>query len=158
MEMPGQDSMEINIRCSSLGGDGYDERHFAVFGEHHAAALHGYLPYGPTKARKLAEQRAKTLDFARAVLRVHKDTSIDHVRQLEEAEGRLLFQEYRTSVFAARQYLTGKKAAEVLRMLRSGELEADHELSAEDLGKAIEMAKVYDSIVHLAAKARRQAG
>jgi len=148
------DARQTDIRCSSIGGDSYDERHFAPFGKNHAAALLGYLPYDTTKARKLAEQRAKTLDFARSVLRVHRGTTNEQAKQLEVSEGRSLVQKYRTTVYGARQYLTGKKATEILGMIESGDLEEDEELSVADLQEAVQTAIRFDTEAHGAAEVR----
>jgi len=149
------EARKVKICWSSVGGDSHDTLHIEPFGDDHAAALLGYLPYGLTKAMKLAEQRAKTLDFARAVLQVHQATTVEEFEQLEKSEGRFLVQAYRTSVFGARQFLTGKKAAEALRMLEAGEQDAEPDISIEDLRSAIKIAIHFDSLILDDAEARR---
>ncbi len=129
------------IIVSSLGGNGLFADQFVAFGEHHAAALLGNLPYATAAARKLEELRIKTIDFACAVLRVHRATAGEERERLLKSEGRLLLQTHRANAFSAMQFLTGKKAAEILAMLEAGELDTDGKLSVEELREAILLAK-----------------
>lgn len=126
---------------SSLGGDSLAEQ-FAAFNERHAEALLGYLPYGTVTARKQEELRVKILDCAIAVLRVHRATDAERA-QITRDEGRLLRQAHRLTVFSAAQFLTGKRADEIIALLEAGELDSEEKLSIEDLREAVRLAKSY---------------
>lgn len=123
------------IKVSSLGGDSLVADRFAAFGEHHADALLGYLPYVTAAAVQLEERRVKTIDCAAAVLRVHRAMDEERTRILKD-EGRLLQQAHRITVFSAAQFLTGKKADEVITMLEAGVLDTEGKLSVRELREA----------------------
>jgi hypothetical protein len=131
------------IIVSSLGGNGLFADQFVAFGEHHAAALLGNLPYATAAARKLEELRIKTIAFACAVLRVHRATAGEERERLLKSEGRLLLQTHSANVFSATQFLAGRKAAEILAILEAGELDTDGKLFIEQLHEAILLAKSY---------------
>ncbi|MNV70110.1 hypothetical protein D3C71_1630550 [compost metagenome] len=131
------------IKVSSQGGDSLVAEHFAAFSERHAEALLGYLPYATAAARKLEELRVKTIDCAGAVLRVHRAADAERAQILKD-EGRLLQKAHRLTVFSAAQFLTGKKADEILTLLETGELDTEEKLSIEELREAVQLAKNYD--------------
>lgn len=130
------------FKVSSLGGDSLLVEQFAAFSERHAEALLGYLPYATAAARKLEELRVKTIDCAGAVLRVHRAADAERMQVLKD-EGRLLQQAHRLTVFSAAQFLTGKKADEILALLETGELDTEEKLSIEDLREAAQLATNY---------------
>lgn len=130
------------FKVSSLGGDSLVAAQFAAFSERHAEALLGYLPYATSAARKLEELRVKTVDCASAVLRVHRAADAERMQVLKD-EGRLLQQAHRLTVFSAAQFLTGKKADEILALLETGELDTEEKLSIEELREAVQLATNY---------------
>lgn len=130
------------FKVSSLGGDSLVAEQFAAFSERHAEALLGYLPYATAAARKLEELRVKTIDCAGAVLRVHRAADAERAQVLKD-EGRLLQQAHRLTVFSAAQFLTGKKADEILALLETGELDTEEKLSIEELREAVQLATNY---------------
>lgn len=130
------------FKVSSLGGDSLVAEQFAAFSERHAEALLGYLPYATAAARKLEELRVKTIDCASAVLCVHRAADAERMQVLKD-EGRLLQQAHRLTVFSAAQFLTGKKADEILALLETGELDTEEKLSLEELREAVQLAKNY---------------
>jgi len=131
------------IKVSSLGGDSLVAEQFAAFSERHAEALLGYLPYGTATARKQDELRMKTLDCAGAILRMHRATNAERA-QIARDEGQLLQQAHRLTVFSAAQFLTGKKANEIIALLETGELDSEERLSIEDLCESVRLAKSYN--------------
>ncbi|MDR6522191.1 hypothetical protein EJP69_14215 [Variovorax gossypii] len=131
------------FKVSSLGGDSLVAEQFAAFSERHAEALLGYLPYATAAARKLEELRVRTIDCAGAVLRVHRAADAERMQVLKD-EGRLLQQAHRLTVFSAAQFLTGKKADEILALLKTGELDSEEKLSIEELRAAVQLANNYE--------------
>ncbi|MDT4878705.1 hypothetical protein FQZ97_1143250 [compost metagenome] len=85
----------------------------------------------------------KTIDCAGAVLRVHRAADAERAQILKD-EGRLLQKAHRLTVFSAAQFLTGKKADEILTLLETGELDTEEKLSIEELREAVQLAKNYD--------------
>lgn len=129
------------VIVSSLGGDAFFADQFVAFDERHAAALAGNLLYATAAARKMEELRVKSLDFAGALLRVQRAAAGEKRDQASKSEGRVLQLAHRANVFSATQFLTGKKAAEILALLEAGELDTDDKLSVEELREAIHLAK-----------------
>jgi len=130
------------FKVSLLGGDSLVAEQFAAFNERHAEALLGYLPYGTATAKKQEELRVKTLDCASAVLRVHRAADAERA-QITRDEGRLLRQAHQLTAFSAAQFLTGKKADEIIALLEAGDLDSEEKLSIEDLREAVRLAKSY---------------
>jgi len=108
----------------------------------YAVALLGNLSYATAAARKLEELRVKTIDCARAVLRVHRVDDEERALTLKE-EGRLLLQAHRVTVFSSAQFLTGKKADEIIALLETEELDTEEKLSVKEVREAVRLAKSY---------------
>lgn len=134
------------IQVSSLGGNSLAADHFVTFCEHHATALLGYLPYSTAATKKLEDLRVKTVDCAGAMLRVHHAEDEEKTQILKD-EGRRLLQAHRVTVFSAAQFLTGKKADEIIVLLETGELDFEGKLSVEELREAVQLAKSYGGLL-----------
>lgn len=134
------------VRVYSVTGARYGA--FATYGEHHAAALLGYLPYATAAARKLEGERKRLMGYARVML-----AGITEPHDADKMMAAMKQEAHRLrdagigggSWLSAAQGLTGKKALDVFQRIIDGELECDAGLTPETIWQAIQIGHVLSS-------------
>lgn len=124
------------IEMGSIGGSALDPACFSAYNDTMVAALEGYLPASVAAARKLDAEREKLMRYAMAVLKTAAAAKDGPAATLE-AE-RQANQEIRAyfgggSVVSAAQYMTGKRATDLIARVLDGEIACDSDLSPERL-------------------------
>lgn len=103
--------------------------YFAQYGEQHASALIGYLPYGAAAARKLEAERQRLMGYAKVMLAGRMGEadadSVDVVLAMKAAACELRVAGIGNgSWVSAAQGVTGNRALEVFCLVIDGELRA----------------------------------
>ncbi len=132
------------VEVSSVRGSKFG--HFVQYGEQHAPALIGYLPYGTSAARKLESERQRLMGYAKVILagvmgKTDAD-SADAVSAMKAAACELrLAGVGNGSWVSAAQGLTGKRAFDVFCLVIDGELTCEPGISPAEIWMAINVAK-----------------
>lgn len=132
------------VLVSSVGGSQFGC--FAPYGDQHAGALLGYLPYAATAARKLEAERQRFMGYVRVMLageaaQVNGD-ALDVVEAMKTAARNLRLAGFGNgSWVTAAQGLTGNRAHELLGQVIDGDLSCDPGMTQEDIRRAIGAAK-----------------
>ncbi len=131
------------VEVSSVAGRSFGC--FEQYGEQHAAALIGYLPYGAAAARKLETERQRLMGYAKVILAAGMGEAdadpANAVSAMKAAACELRLAGIGNgSWVSAAQGLTGKRALEVFYLVSDGELPCDPGMTPADIWKAIAVA------------------
>lgn len=131
------------LAVSTLGGHDYlPGKQLKLFCPANTPALAGQLPRERVSNAKLAADWHRTKVFTRAVLALQETTSEESKQVAVTQWNRIIWQAFGGgSVVSASQFLSGKRAANILDLLKSGSLIEDEELPIEDIERAIVIAR-----------------
>jgi hypothetical protein len=124
-----------SVKVSTIGTT--DTAGLKFFSQEQHEALHGYLPYSAAATRKLEAERLKTMRYANVILTAiaaNDDTDFLAVTRTEVSKLRELYKG--GSIVSAAQYLTGKRAGNIIERVLDDELNCDEGMSPERLIKA----------------------
>jgi hypothetical protein len=133
-----------SVGISTIGT--LDIASFKLFSQELHGALLRYLPYSAAANRKLEAERLKAMRYASSVLVANAAYNDKELLAATRAEVSKLREHYKGgSIVSAAQYLTGKRAEDVIKRVLDGELSCDEGMTPERL---VDAARVANEIVN----------